>query len=171
MITSHCYSPPLQALFNASISRGWISYEEINTCLPDEMLDAEEMDLLLDRLDRSNVTFIDQPTVEREERHTYFAPLQCNLHFKRDPLAPVPSRCSCRRNQTLQRRSNWVKTVGPSPRDWTNRKSRPLSKPLPTLGHAALTTPSECTSPKWAPFRCSPGKKKFGWPRRSSPPG
>ena len=85
MITSHCYSPPMQALFNASISRGWISYEEINTCLPDEMLDAEEMDLLLDRLDRANVTFIDQPTVEREERDTYFAPLQCNLHFKRDP--------------------------------------------------------------------------------------
>ena len=85
MITSHCYSPPMQALFNASISRGWISYEEINTCLPDEMLDAEEMDLLLDRLDRANVTFIDQPTVEREERNTYFAPLQCNLHFKRDP--------------------------------------------------------------------------------------
>ena len=53
MITSHCYSPPMQALFTASISRGWISYEEINTCLPDEMLDAEEMDLLLDRLDRA----------------------------------------------------------------------------------------------------------------------
>ena len=85
MITSHCYSPSMQALFNASISRRWISYEEINTCLPDEMLDAEEMDLLLDRLDRANVTFIDQPTVEREERDTYFAPLQCNLHFKRDP--------------------------------------------------------------------------------------
>ena len=65
------YPPPMQALFNASISRGWISYEEINTCLPDEMLDAEEMDLLLDRLDRANVTFIDQPTVEREERDTY----------------------------------------------------------------------------------------------------
>ena len=85
MITSHCYSPSMQALFDASISRGWISYEEINTCLPDEMLDAEEMDLLLDRLDRASVTFIDQPTVEREERNTYFAPLQCNLHFKRDP--------------------------------------------------------------------------------------
>ena len=85
MITSHCYSPSMQALFDASISRGWISYEEINTCLPDEMLDAEEMDLLLDRLDRASVTFIDQPTVEREERDTYFAPLQCNLHFKRDP--------------------------------------------------------------------------------------
>ena len=111
MITSHCYSPPMQALFNASISRGWISYEEINTCLPDEMLDAEEMDLLLDRLDRSNVTFIDQPTVEREERDTYFAAAGAICTSSVTPRTgsePV----FMQEEPDASRRSNWVKTDG-----------------------------------------------------------
>ena len=40
-------SPVLRELVEHGIRRRWISYEELNTCLPDEFVDPEKIDELL----------------------------------------------------------------------------------------------------------------------------
>ncbi|MCB9838627.1 MAG: RNA polymerase sigma factor RpoD [Phycisphaeraceae bacterium] len=51
--------PSLSRLLELAASRGWLSYEELNTALPDEMVDPLEMDLLLVRIDRLDIEMID----------------------------------------------------------------------------------------------------------------
>ncbi|MDY7108960.1 MAG: RNA polymerase sigma factor RpoD [Planctomycetota bacterium] len=76
--------PPLRALVKQSAERKWMSYEELNTCLPDEMVDPEKLDELLVLVDRLRVELIDEPTVRRHGYVPFQAPLQTNLKFKRD---------------------------------------------------------------------------------------
>ena len=47
--------PSLAHLLDLSKKRGWLSYEELNTALPDEMVDPLEMDLLLVNLKLAGV--------------------------------------------------------------------------------------------------------------------
>ncbi len=51
--------PSLAHLLDLSKKRGWLSYEELNTALPDEMVDPLEMDLLLVRIDRLDLELLD----------------------------------------------------------------------------------------------------------------
>ncbi len=51
--------PSLAQLLIISKKRGWLSYEELNTALPDEMVDPLEMDLLLVRIDRLDLELLD----------------------------------------------------------------------------------------------------------------
>ncbi|MHC5113677.1 MAG: sigma-70 family RNA polymerase sigma factor, partial [Planctomycetota bacterium] len=67
-----------------SSKRKWMSYEELNTCVPDEMVDPEKLDELLVLLDDMGVTFLDERTVVRRRYQSFQAPLQTNLKFKRD---------------------------------------------------------------------------------------
>ena len=76
--------PPLRSLVEASISRGWIAYEEINTCVPDEMVDSEQMHELLVLLDALGIEFVNHESVTRNRLTMFAAPLQTNLKFKRD---------------------------------------------------------------------------------------
>ena len=76
--------PPLRALVELGAKRKWMSYEELNTCLPDEMVDPEKLDELLVLVDRLAVDFVDENTVRRKGYDTFQAPLQTNLKFKRD---------------------------------------------------------------------------------------
>ena len=61
-----------------------MSYEELNTCLPDEMVDPERLDEFLALLDRTRVELVNEYKVRRSRLHTFQAPLQTNLKFKRD---------------------------------------------------------------------------------------
>ncbi|MCP3902506.1 MAG: RNA polymerase sigma factor RpoD [Planctomycetes bacterium] len=61
-----------------------MSYEELNTCVPDEMVDPEKLDELLVLLDHLGVQFLDERTVVRRRYASFQAPLQTNLKFKRD---------------------------------------------------------------------------------------
>lgn len=76
--------PTLRELVQVSAQRKWMSYEELNTSLPDEMVDPEKLDELLVLVDQLGVSFIDEPTVRRLGYVTFQAPLQTNLKFKRD---------------------------------------------------------------------------------------
>ncbi len=76
--------PPLQALVQLSTKRGWMSYEELNTCVPDEMVDPEKLDELLAMLDRHAVRILGERSVQRASHTIFQAPLQTNLKFKRD---------------------------------------------------------------------------------------
>ena len=51
---------PLRSLVELSARRKWMSYEELNTCVPDEMVDPEKLDELLVLIDRLQVDFIDE---------------------------------------------------------------------------------------------------------------
>jgi RNA polymerase primary sigma factor len=76
--------PTLKELVELSRKRKWISYEELNTTLPDEMVDPQKLDELLVLLHRLDVECIDEPTVRRNKYQSFQAPLQTNLKFKRD---------------------------------------------------------------------------------------
>ena len=76
--------PTLRDLIRLSAKRKWISYEEINTALPDEMVDPEKLDELLISIETLQISFIDEEVVRVKKYQTFQAPLQTNLKFKRD---------------------------------------------------------------------------------------
>ena len=77
--------PTLRQLLEVSCQRKWISYEEINTSLPDQMVDPEKLDELLLLIERLGIEFYDAALVGRNGNGSSFlAPLQTGLKFKRD---------------------------------------------------------------------------------------
>ncbi len=76
--------PTLRELIELSKKRKWISYDELNTALPDEMVDPEKLDELLSSIEDLGVEFINEEIVRRHDYQTFQAPLQTNLKFKRD---------------------------------------------------------------------------------------
>ena len=83
--------PALRELLELSQKRGWISYEELNTTLPDEMVDPDKLDELLDLIHRLRICMIHQPEVAKNRYETFQAPLQTNLKFKRDAPSKRPN--------------------------------------------------------------------------------
>jgi len=76
--------PTLRELLELSVQRRWMSYEELNTTLPDEMVDPEKLDELLVLSRRLGIEFVDEDMVRRGKLDCFKAPLQTNLKFKRD---------------------------------------------------------------------------------------
>src|SRR5436189_6073955 len=76
--------PTLRDLLDLSVQRKWVSYEELNTTLPDEMVGTEKLDELLVLGRRLNSEIMDDETVRRNRYETFVAPLQTNLKSKRD---------------------------------------------------------------------------------------
>ena len=76
--------PTLRELLVLSARRKWMSYEELNTTLPDEMVDPEKIDELLVLVEQLGVDLIDQQMVRSKRHGTFQAPLQTTLKFKRD---------------------------------------------------------------------------------------
>ncbi len=76
--------PTLRELIELSRKRRWISYEELNTALPDEMVDPEKLDELLITVETYEIEFITEEVVRRNGYQAFQAPLQTNLKFKRD---------------------------------------------------------------------------------------
>ena len=83
--------PTLRELVELGIRRKWISYEELNTTLPDEMVDPIKIDELLVLIDAFGITMIDELEVRRNSFECFHAPLQTNLKFKRDDPKKVAS--------------------------------------------------------------------------------
>ena len=85
--------PTLQELIELAAKRKWISYEELNTALPDEMVDPEKLDELLTTIEDLGVEFVNEELVQRHRYQAFQAPLQTNLKFKRDdPLKGAGAR-------------------------------------------------------------------------------
>jgi RNA polymerase primary sigma factor len=76
--------PTLRDLMELGAKRKWVSYEELNTSLPDEMVDPDRLDELLVLVEDLGIRMIDQREVDRGGLATFQAPLQTNLKFKRD---------------------------------------------------------------------------------------
>ncbi|MGA1044950.1 MAG: sigma-70 factor domain-containing protein, partial [Phycisphaerales bacterium] len=82
--------PVLRELVEIGVQRTWISYEELNTCLPDDFVDPERLDELLVLLRHHTVRLIDEPEVKRGGLTCFIAPLQTELKFQRDdPRKPA----------------------------------------------------------------------------------
>jgi RNA polymerase primary sigma factor len=52
--------PAMQQLLEVAKARGWLSYEELNNTLPDDMVDTEQLDFLLTVIDRMGLELIDE---------------------------------------------------------------------------------------------------------------
>ncbi len=77
-------SPVLRLLVEQGISRRWISYEELNTCLPDEFVDPEKIDELLVFMGEHSIEMVDEVELRRNGWKPFIQPLQTNLKFQRD---------------------------------------------------------------------------------------
>jgi RNA polymerase primary sigma factor len=77
-------SPVLRELIEHGIRRRWISYEELNTCLPDEFVDPEKIDELLVFMGEHQIEMVDEVEIRRNNYVCFDAPLQTNLKFQRD---------------------------------------------------------------------------------------
>ena len=112
-------NPTLRHLLEVSMKRKWISYEEINTTLPDRMVDPEKLDELLLLIERLDITFYDEESVRRNGHAPFLAPLQTNLKFKRDVLQKhiKPINVDLADGETEGRESDSLQTAAPHQKD------------------------------------------------------
>ena len=112
-------NPTLRHLLEVSMKRKWISYEEINTTLPDRMVDPEKLDELLLLIERLDITFYDEESVRRNGHAPFLAPLQTNLKFKRDVLQKhiKPINVDLADGETEGRGSDSLQTAAPHQQD------------------------------------------------------
>ncbi len=76
--------PTIRDLLRHGMDRSWISYEELNTALPDEMVQPEKIDQLLELLRQLEIACINYEDPRQRRGKPFYAPLQTNLKFKRD---------------------------------------------------------------------------------------
>jgi RNA polymerase primary sigma factor len=80
----------LRELTEQGSKRGWISYEELNTVLPDAFVDPDRLDELLVLFRANGIRMIDEPERRRHRWKSFYAPLETDLKFQRDdPKRPA----------------------------------------------------------------------------------
>jgi RNA polymerase primary sigma factor len=84
----------LRRLVETGRQRKWISYEELNTCLPDEFVNADRIDELFILLSENGIDMMDEIEVQRNKLTPMDAPLQTNLKFHRDNPKHRKEACS-----------------------------------------------------------------------------
>ena len=80
----------LQDLTRQGAKRGWISYEELNTVLPDAFVDPDRLDELLVLFRSLDIRMVDELEVERRRWKSFRAPLETDLKFQRDDPKKPP---------------------------------------------------------------------------------
>ncbi len=80
----HELHPTLRELIELSSERRWMCYEELNTAIPDEMVDPEKLDELLVLIEQCGIEFQEEAVIRSSGGEFFAAPLQTNLKFKRD---------------------------------------------------------------------------------------
>ena len=78
-------NPSLRRLVEKGSKSKWISYEELNTCLPDEFVNADCIDELFVLFGENGIGMVDEIEVQQNKLIPMDAPLQTNLKFDRDP--------------------------------------------------------------------------------------
>jgi len=76
--------PTIKGLIQFGTDRGWVSFEELNTAVPDEYVDPEKMDALLVHLQTNGLALLNYLDPRLHKGPLFYAPLQTNLKFKRD---------------------------------------------------------------------------------------
>ncbi|MCP4939380.1 MAG: hypothetical protein GY921_09365, partial [Phycisphaeraceae bacterium] len=76
--------PVLTELVEAGRKRGWICYEEVNTCLPDCYVDPDAVDAFVTLVRLEGIELIDEIERRRRGLDQIDAALQTDLKFQRD---------------------------------------------------------------------------------------
>ena len=76
--------PVLKQLVRVGRDRGWICYEEINTCLPDCYVDPDAIDAFMMVVRLDGIELIDEIDRRRRGLDQMPADLQTDLKFQRD---------------------------------------------------------------------------------------
>ena len=76
--------PALIQLVDAGRKRGWICYEEVNTCLPDCYVDPDAIDAFTTLARLEGIELIDELERRRRGLDQIDAALQTDLKFQRD---------------------------------------------------------------------------------------
>ena len=76
--------PVLKQLVETGRSRGWICYEEVNTCLPDCYVDPDAIDAFMTVVRLEGIELIDELERRRRGIDKMPAELQTDLKFQRD---------------------------------------------------------------------------------------
>tara|TARA_B100001059_G_scaffold234495_1_gene277245 strand:- start:149 stop:1969 length:1821 start_codon:yes stop_codon:yes gene_type:complete len=76
--------PSLRSLVKHSHARKWMSYEELNTSIPDEMVHPTKIDQLLVIIESLSIELINYEDRRLHGGDSFYAPLHTNLKFKRD---------------------------------------------------------------------------------------
>lgn len=76
--------PVLKQLVSVGRTRGWICYEEINTCLPDCYVDPDAIDAFMTVVRHEGIELIDELERRRRGLNKMPAELQTDLKFQRD---------------------------------------------------------------------------------------
>lgn len=82
--TTLAMHPTISDLIRFSLNRGWISYEELNTALPDEFIRPDKMDELMIVIAQHDLELTNYLDLRSHRGPHFFGPLQTNLRFKRD---------------------------------------------------------------------------------------
>ena len=76
--------PSIRDLILHGEKRSWISYEELNTALPDEMVNPDKIDQLLQLMKELGIECLNYEDPRLRRGIPFYAPLQTNLKIKRD---------------------------------------------------------------------------------------
>jgi RNA polymerase primary sigma factor len=76
--------PSLDLLLSHSHERTWMSYEELNTTIPDEMVHPDKVVELLVIINSYNIELLNYEDPRLHKGDKFFAPMHTNLKFKRD---------------------------------------------------------------------------------------
>ena len=76
--------PTISKLMRFSRERGWMSYEELNTALPDEYIRPDKMDELMILINECGLELTNYLDLRSHRGPHFYGPLQTNLRFKRD---------------------------------------------------------------------------------------
>ena len=76
--------PTISKLIRFSVERGWLSYEELNTALPDEYIRPDKMDELMIAINAHGLELTNYLDLRSHRGPHFYGPLQTNLRFKRD---------------------------------------------------------------------------------------
>ncbi|MDG2031149.1 MAG: RNA polymerase sigma factor RpoD [Phycisphaerales bacterium] len=83
-VTIDTLNGSLQDLAKQGAKRGWISYEELNTVLPDAFVDPDRLDELLVLFRSLEIRMVNEIEVQRRRWKSFRPPLETDLKFQRD---------------------------------------------------------------------------------------
>ena len=130
-------------------SRGFLTYEELNEKLPDEVVSPDKLDSLLMMIDEMGIKLIDETDIGEFIKQP-------------EPRQPQEGRGAEAAKRPQPERSSTTRTA---------RRSTSTSKPSwPRRRPSGSTIRCACISRRWARSPCSPASRKSPWPRRSKSP-
>ena len=128
-VTIDTLNGSLQDLAKQGAKRGWISYEELNTVLPDAFVDPDRLDELLVLFRSLEIRMVDEIEVQRRRWKSFRPPLETDLKFQRDDPKRPPR---TPRMQMLEDDESVTRENEPEADTTVNRPPAPREEPQPT---------------------------------------